>query len=233
MCCFCVLQPEPFEFLKDKQQQVLQRVASTAAQRVARSFSRQHSSLGGVGSLTRHSSTARALSALSSLTPSATQQAPAGAAADHQGPLSPQASSGGVCLRQLSARQLSLQLQRSVSITADGRLVRDAVGGKQQQQDGLDKAWPELAGCEQEFHLEVCGCADGWCGLQTANMAWLIYLVWLMWPVHVSCCDKFTWGAGGSSCCDAIAGSLACTAPAGLAEGAALAIRAGSLCASP
>lgn len=160
----CVLQPEPFEFLKDKQQQVLQRVASTAAQRVARSFSRQHSSLGGVGSLTRRSSTARALSALrlSSLSPSTTQQAPSGAAADHHGPMSPQASSGGECLRQLSARQLSLQLQRSVSITADGRLVRDAVGGKQQQQDVLDKAWPELAGCEQEFHHEVC--AAGWRG---------------------------------------------------------------------
>lgn len=39
------MQPEPHEFLEHKQQLVLERVASTAATRVARSFSRQQSAL--------------------------------------------------------------------------------------------------------------------------------------------------------------------------------------------
>jgi hypothetical protein len=39
-------------------------------------------------------------------------------------------------LRQLSAKQLSLQLQRSVSITSDGRLVKDTAWVAQQQLQG-------------------------------------------------------------------------------------------------
>lgn len=64
---------------------------------------------------------------------------------------------GPAQLRQFSTKQLSLQLQRSMSITADGRLVPDATWAQQQaEQQKMGTA--EVLGCEQEFQQEVSCC---------------------------------------------------------------------------
>lgn len=170
--CVSTLQPEPYEFLKDKQQMVAQRVASTAAIRVARSFtSRQQSAALSSTQQGSHSKllVLRSLSSLrhtSFIKPEAmpAHSFPAGkdqhaaAAADFStdvehfvtSPRQSGASASG--LRQLSAKQLSLKLQRSMSITADGRLVQDAAW---LQQDKLQAEEPEAVACEQEFQQEV------------------------------------------------------------------------------
>lgn len=58
----------------------------------------------------------------------------------------------------MSARQLSLQLQRSVSITADGRVVRDEGLSAHQLLDQQRQSELESLGCEQEFQEEVRLC---------------------------------------------------------------------------
>lgn len=149
-----VLQPEPFEFLQHKQELVLQRVASTAASRVARSFTRQPSALSSsnaLGSFTGQQ-LLRAFSSMrsSSLTHAHAPMPAHGAAGPDVGAAAAVTSpKGQQPLRQLSTKQLSLQLRRSVSISADGRLVPD-VGSF------LPGADQEAAlGCEQEFQQEV------------------------------------------------------------------------------
>lgn len=161
----CLLQPEPFEFLQHKQELTLQRVASTAASRVARSFTRQHSALSSTHeSFTNRQQILRAFSSMrtSSLghahMPMPAHDAGHDAGGSAAAVTSPRYSSGVGQLRQLSAKQLSLQLQRSVSITSDGRLVPDArwsAGGAEQQKDGL-----QALGCEQEFQQEVRCCTS-------------------------------------------------------------------------
>lgn len=172
-----VLQPEPFEFLQDKKQMVAQRVASTAAMRVARSFSRQHSALRITqqGSLSKQHQALRALSSLrigSAHKAMPAQSAGSCPATQHQSSLStdtaeisndvdmavkgPRQSVTAAGLRQLSTKQLSLQLQRSVSITSDGRLVKDAAWAQQQQLQG-DEFGAEALEYEEEFQHEVGG----------------------------------------------------------------------------
>jgi hypothetical protein len=94
-----LLQPEPYEFLSDRQHKVLERVASTAALRVARTFSRQ-ASMASAHSL--HSIAVRTGSLSAKRGSSDTGAAPA---------------------RALSARQVSSRLQHLVSITDDGALA--------------------------------------------------------------------------------------------------------------
>lgn len=141
--------PEPTEFLKDRQQMVAQRVASTAALHVARSFSRRQSSLTAGGGYARsasannhnHNTTTSAsssrqlLGALSSSLRSSSslilrqqqQQQQQHAHTDGKAAAEAGAEAGEAAgsLRQLSVRQLSVMLQRSVSITDDGRVVLD------------------------------------------------------------------------------------------------------------
>lgn len=151
--------PEPFEFLEDKKQQVAQRVASTAALRVARSFTRLHTAAPGsrTGSMRLSSSLklgsfkAAQQQRLPQLKPAASLEAHACGDFGAQSPASQSAAAG---LRQTSAKQLSLQLQRSVSITADGRLVKDAAWAQQQRQLEGPAGLSALE-CEQEFQQEV------------------------------------------------------------------------------
>jgi hypothetical protein len=159
--------PEPFEFLEDKQQQVAQRVASTAASRVALSFTRSHAAAA-PGSRTGSMRLASSFK-LGSFKGAAQQQQqsspqlgkPAAASLEEahvdedcvaKSPWSQSAAAAG--LRQMSARQLSLQLQRSVSITSDGRMVKDAAWAQQQRQLEGPAGLSALE-CEQEFQHEV------------------------------------------------------------------------------
>lgn len=181
------LQPEPLEFLKDRQQKVAQRVASTAASRVASSFIRQHSALASSDSTpnTAHSFL-RSWSSLKAgqhagSVPSASKDAPSAAQqigvngagvsdVEARGqrdaaPSSKSSTAAPPARRHLSARQLSLQLQRSVSITADGRVVRDEALSARQLLDQQRQSELESLGCEQEFQEEVrlcCGCHGCW-----------------------------------------------------------------------
>jgi hypothetical protein len=148
--------------------------------RVVRSFSRKHTALSITqqGSLSKQHQALQAWSSLrirSAHEPMPAQSAGACPATQHLPNLSTEVSSDvdmpvksprqgatvGVTsagLRQLSAKQLSLQLQRSVSITSDGRLVKDAAWAAQQQLQG-DRAGAEALEFEEQFSHEVGGCS--------------------------------------------------------------------------
>lgn len=156
--------PEPFEFLEDRQVQVAQRVASTAALRVARSFTRSHTAAPGSrpGSMQLAASSLKLGSLKAAhqpcppqlIKPAASLEAhAAGGDFGAQSPAS-QSAAAAAGLRQTSAKQLSLQLQRSVSITADGRLVKDAAWA-QHQRELEGPAGLSALECEQEFQHEV------------------------------------------------------------------------------
>lgn len=196
-CCYCCVQitvftsplalylrmhmPEPYEYLENRQQMVLQRVASTAANKVAHSFTRHQYDAGGSVS-TINSQFLVGLSAIRLSSLSSTFSTIAARQASerdvfqrhHSSSRGAAAAAGGGGIpagRQLSSRQLSLQLQRSVSISADGKLVPDATRQQQVHGNGKDvqpispvspvspvsPASPTATplGCEREFHKEV------------------------------------------------------------------------------